>query len=511
MAPSTRRTRRDVRSDEEEDDVQIRRRPRATRRAVRIISEPSSASDADDESPSDDDDENLAALQNRLLDAETAEEEEADVPVRSPRTARDDRGGRYIERAYSFTAHSPNGPPCMVDADGLKKVQAALEHLGATYSVSIERGPVCGTLHYQGVVRLMSTSATNANNLITKQLQWKNKKGYYCKLKSLTGIALHFWEGMLGYSLKDEHKPHFVTVRSANVTEEELDRGREAYLKYGAGEVKKRDTINYTNMFAKMEMWWRHKMNCDMEVDITLILRDMMRSGKFFPDARWITPSYGLGVDPHRSRTMFRMVRDYENVTEHDIKVIFFTPTFEDYMAERAYPSRYQRTNHHVHPVPPYHWRTSYHTSGAPQNGPLSPPEAMEFRNNYRMFKKRVFKGSPVRPPPTPAPDVRSPPWRSPLWRIKDRLLTIGRKILRRASASKAQERTPPREEEEEVWCMFSDGGERTKRRIIFGEDLREAQEAFEQRQLESALQEIAEEDAEAGYGGEYRESAEYR
>ena len=143
-----------MRSDEDEDDVQIRRRPRATRRAVRIISEPSSASEADDESPSDDDDEDLATLRNRLIAEEATDAgEEADVPVRSPRTTWDSEGGRNIERAYSFTAHSPNGPPCMVDADGLKKVQAALEHLGATYSVSIERGPVCGTLHHPAMAQ----------------------------------------------------------------------------------------------------------------------------------------------------------------------------------------------------------------------------------------------------------------------------------------------------------------------------------------------------------------------
>ena len=120
------------------------------------------------------------------------------------------------------------------------------------------------------------------------------------------------------------------------------------------------------------------------------------------------------------------------------------------------------------------------------------------------MMKKRVFNGSPVRPHPTPAPDGRSP-----LRRLKDRLLTIGRKILRRASASKAQGRTPPREEEEEAWCMFSDGGEPTKRRIVFEEDFLKAREAFEQRELQSALQEVAEEDAEEpGCGEEYRDAA---
>ena len=99
---------------------------------------------------------------------------------------------------------------------------------------------------------------------------------------------------------------------------------------FGAGDIKKRVTLTSENFFQRCEMWWRYKCECDTTIDIITVLRDMMRSGLFFPSARWITPTQGKGMDKNRARVMFKMVRDYERVGYGDVNVIFFDDTHAD-------------------------------------------------------------------------------------------------------------------------------------------------------------------------------------
>ena len=43
-----------------------------------------------------------------------------------------------------------------------------------------------------------------------------------CWCRSLTGKRLHTWQGMIGYCMKDQHKPHFV-MHMKGITQEEVD------------------------------------------------------------------------------------------------------------------------------------------------------------------------------------------------------------------------------------------------------------------------------------------------
>ena len=68
---------------------------------------------------------------------------------------------------------------------------------------------------------------------------WNNKAtrppGSKIKITCLKDCELHTYEGMLGYCTKDEGKAHYEVIMH-NVTAEELQRGKDLYIAFGAGE-----------------------------------------------------------------------------------------------------------------------------------------------------------------------------------------------------------------------------------------------------------------------------------
>ena len=99
------------------------------------------------------------------------------------------------------------------------------------------------------------------------------------------------------------------------------------YMLMGAGTIKRRVTLTAENIFERAEMYWRHVLGACGRYGFAIVLREMMRSGKFYPSARWIIPTQGRGMSMARAQVMFRMVHSYERTSISDIKLLFFDTT----------------------------------------------------------------------------------------------------------------------------------------------------------------------------------------
>jgi hypothetical protein len=151
-------------------------------------------------------------------------------------------------RAFSLTGNK-NGDATKAE---LLQLHECLKKLPVVkkYVFSIERGPVIGNLHYQGVMVLVCKSGNHVKAMLNDACHWGKKFndsaepdfGSNWRAKALTGDGLHTLIGMIGYCLKDEDLAHFATV-DFNVTEDEKAKGRDTHMCEGQGHLKKRQSL----------------------------------------------------------------------------------------------------------------------------------------------------------------------------------------------------------------------------------------------------------------------------
>ena len=104
--------------------------------------------------------------------------------------------GTEKQHVFSFTGWKDGD----VRPDELVVLRNFLVTVGACYCVSIERGILAGNLHFQGVIKVRTTSAQAFNARLRRALGWSG--GSKVMLKTLNGMGLHTWVGMVGYCMK---------------------------------------------------------------------------------------------------------------------------------------------------------------------------------------------------------------------------------------------------------------------------------------------------------------------
>ena len=267
-------------------------------------------------------------------------------PTRRPRTP---TRPRRIQA--SVTVWRRNG---IMDTDWDKAVEFLHQQEdsdpGFAAFFAMERGPREGGLHIQGVIDIKSTSTQKINGDLKRALVAADDDGHPLNVmvRQLSGRHLHTWIGMVGYCQKDMGQPHYK-FHSINVTTEDLDNGVQEYTMHGAGDIKNRQTLDAKTLLQKIELWWKFKVSsctlphhmhsiltvlpitspqtgCDPNMDVITILRDMLRSGHFFPSMSWIIPPGGSGVSQEKLSIMFELVRNWEKTTRSEVRTLFFAP-----------------------------------------------------------------------------------------------------------------------------------------------------------------------------------------
>ena len=185
----------------------------------------------------------------------------------------------------------------------------------------------CKKLTERGALLKLFTQVKSARSfsaIMRKAMGWRGVPDTRVSSSLMNwGDKLHTWPGMIGYTMKDEHQPHFKHLHSEDVTDELKQEGRRQYMLYGRAPLKKRVTLSAENLFDRSEMFWRVKLGA-VDCGIITVLREMIRSGEYFPSCTWVKSTNGSGMDLSRAQSIFRMIRDYEFCSSDDIYSVFF-------------------------------------------------------------------------------------------------------------------------------------------------------------------------------------------
>lgn len=194
---------------------------------------------------------------------------------------------------------------------------------------AVEKGPREGGLHLQGVLDIKTTSTIKINGMLRQAIKdpecTDKIKETKVMCKALTGKHLHTFHGMVGYCQKDIGRPHYK-FHMIGIDQEDLDEGMHQYTLHGAGDVKGRTALDCKTLLSKIEMWYKFKCGSDANIDVVTILRDMLRSGNFYPTMTWIMPSGGVGLSQERLQVMFNIMKNWEATTRSDVRAIFMAP-----------------------------------------------------------------------------------------------------------------------------------------------------------------------------------------
>lgn len=191
----------------------------------------------------------------------------------------------------------------------------------------VERGGVLSQLHLQGAISLHVTSA----GVVTRQLReaigfnGQDGGGHTIMCRELKGTNLHTFVGMVGYCSKDVGLAHF-THFFAGVTQQDIDAGHELYIQFGSSEeMKNRVILNSSNILTRAAVFNKYKCRHPIGMSFHNVLVEMHRTGKYIPDAKWLVPVAGKGMQYSRAEAAWRMFLLPEKVTRGDVSLVYFS------------------------------------------------------------------------------------------------------------------------------------------------------------------------------------------
>lgn len=148
---------------------------------------------------------------------------------------------------------------------------------------------------------------------------------------------MHTWHGMLGYCLKDLHMPHCKVV-SKEVSDEDREIGAERYVLYGADIMKNRIALDMFNFFPRLHMFAKFSPGRDLGEGLQRTVLRMLRSGKYYPAAKWVVPITGHGMALGRAEACWKMMVQPEKINWHDVEMVFFRDFTEGRYFARGQP-----------------------------------------------------------------------------------------------------------------------------------------------------------------------------
>ncbi|KAJ7566710.1 hypothetical protein O6H91_02G115400 [Diphasiastrum complanatum] len=199
-------------------------------------------------------------------------------------------------------------------------------------------------LHFQMVCRLSAVSAKSVDRSLIRQLGWhlNSPPKAFVRCKVLTKKSRHTFQCMIGRCLKDYGKEHFLMV-THNLSEDELEFGRESYAKLGLDDLKKKVCLTPENVFERCWMYHTFYKNRMQGNSMPVCLLSMLRTGNYYPAAAWITPAAGQGMDAQRVAALWCCLLAPSSVSLEDIHKIFFNRYYD---TDRYVVSATRRTNH---------------------------------------------------------------------------------------------------------------------------------------------------------------------
>jgi hypothetical protein len=257
-------------------------------------------------------------------------------------------------------------------------------------------------LHIQAAIRIYAKTASVATTRIKQALGWNAgadpppPPGRVVMSRALRGQGLHTWHGMIGYCMKDHGQAHFVSFFKG-VSQDDIDRGQHEYAKYGAGPLKNRAVLTAQNLFHRTLIYWLY-VNPDRRViDLEQVLRDMLRTGKYYPAAAWVTPHQGRGMVPDRARALWEIMREPHLTSLQHVRTVFFDDTHNQH-ARTRFPRYFEEPDQHPSAGQPALPIANPTTATSGGNFPI----ANDNRPFIERFNEAAATRAPQQQPPAP-------------------------------------------------------------------------------------------------------------
>lgn len=193
--------------------------------------------------------------------------------------------------------------------------------------VSTERGDSEYHLHIQGVIRLRGTTAQSVKSNLVRYVAAR-VDGFVAAEHSVRCIqaknqGMHTWEGLLGYCIKNEGRPGYSNWLK-DVSPAELEKGRVEYLQHGAA-LKNRIALSPSNLLSRAFMFHTYVIRDRMRTSLLSTLTAMVRCGRFYPDASWVIPRMGGGMERVRAELVWKALVSPADMTVQEVYNVFFS------------------------------------------------------------------------------------------------------------------------------------------------------------------------------------------
>ncbi|KAL3691039.1 hypothetical protein R1sor_004690 [Riccia sorocarpa] len=209
-----------------------------------------------------------------------------------------------------------------ISTETFDALQVFVEKRAAVGLIALERGDATLQLHVQGVMAVESTSARQIKSDLHVAIGWDSccpVAGSIC-VKLLTNKGVHTLVGMVGYCMKDQHELHF-RMYCKNVSEKQMDEGRQRYLIFGACNYKNRVELSPYNLLSRAMQFWRYRARNPLSISFRSCLRQMLLTGQYYPGLRWLL-SPKMSQD--RAESVWRLATAPESTTLRDIDETFY-------------------------------------------------------------------------------------------------------------------------------------------------------------------------------------------
>ena len=214
-----------------------------------------------------------------------------------------------------------------VESDLFDRMKAVCRQRAVRCMVSLERGCKEEHLHLQCVLQWPAKSPQAVTHELYRALGLSRSE-FHIRSVMLKQTAFHSFEGMLGYCSKDIGQPWFRTFVK-NVSEQQLRNGVDLYVAHGSAAFSKRCELNSKNILERIYVWRHHRMRYLASPSLTVILVQMMRSGRFYPSSTWAlvrSTANSTLLDQAKAEAWWRMV-DAPSITSiQDVETLFFLP-----------------------------------------------------------------------------------------------------------------------------------------------------------------------------------------
>lgn len=190
-------------------------------------------------------------------------------------------------------------------------------------AASLERGSKKQRLHVQGTVYANVVPEHEALFAAhVKQHLMADAAGGRVTFRFKVCKAGQPFSHMLGYVQKDHGQVHYQLVTN-QVTEEELQQGRDDYGAVADSYRKDHITITKGNLGERVWGFWRANYQPFLPPADVLLLH-MLRTTSYVPDASWVAPASGWPADFRASSVWLSMITRPSAVTLADVRVVFF-------------------------------------------------------------------------------------------------------------------------------------------------------------------------------------------